>query len=83
MKKMGFKVQIIILQKNKKLYLYIKDIMNKHYRKSIKKRSLKNLRGGWSFFNQSVAPSQECDPNNLSMIKDYTGMATNYKNCCF
>jgi len=57
-------------------------MMNKHYRKSIKKRSLKNLRGGWSFFNQSVAPSQECDPNNLSMIKDYTGMATNYKNCC-
>lgn len=55
---------------------------SKSYRKSTKNKSRKNLLGGWGFSNQPVAPSGECDPNNLSMIKDYTGMATNYQKCC-
>jgi len=55
---------------------------SKSYRKSTKNKSRKNLLGGWGFSNQPVVPSGECDPNNLSMLKDYNGMSTNYQKCC-
>ena len=62
--------------------MYILYMKSKSHRKSKKNKSRKNLIGGWGFSSQPVVPSGECDPNNLSMIKDYTGMATNYQKCC-
>ena len=52
--------------------------------KKSKKKYMKSKKGG--FFNfwsnkPKVTPS-ECDPNNLSMIKDAKSMHANYQTCC-
>jgi hypothetical protein len=52
--------------------------------KTRKNKSHKNKKGGFLNFlssNQSVLPSQ-CDPNQLSMIKDKYAMANQYQKCC-
>ena len=57
---------------------------SKRYNKMRKNKSRKNKKGGFlNFFssNSTVVPS-ECDPNNLSMIKDTKSMQDNYQKCC-
>ena len=57
---------------------------SKRYNKMRKNKSRKNKKGGFfNFFssNSTVVPS-ECDPNNLSMIKDTKSMKDNYQKCC-
>lgn len=57
---------------------------SKRYNKMRKNKSRKNKKGGFlNFFssNKSVVPS-ECDPNQLSMIKDKYEMQTQYQKCC-
>jgi hypothetical protein len=48
------------------------------------KKSHKNKRGG--FFNSSkknyAAPLGDCDPNNLTSIKDPKALHENYQKCC-
>ena len=57
---------------------------SKRHNKMRKNKSRKNKKGGFfNFFssNSTVIPS-ECDPNNLSMIKDTKSMKDNYQKCC-
>ena len=57
---------------------------NKRHLKSMKKskRHLRSKKGGFfNFWKPKVVPS-ECDPNNLSMIKDAKSMHANYQTCC-
>jgi hypothetical protein len=57
---------------------------SKRHNKMRKNKSRKNKKGGFfNFFsnNSTVVPS-ECDPNNLSMIKDTKSMKDNYQKCC-
>jgi len=56
----------------------------KHYRKINKRKSKKSKKGGFfNFFskNSNVLPN-ECNPNNLSMIKGSTALHANYQKCC-
>ncbi len=65
----------------------IKKSMKKQKRikKSMKKSMKKNKTKKGGFFNlfgkKKVVPA-ECDPNNLSMIKDAKSMHANYQTCC-
>jgi hypothetical protein len=57
----------------------------KSYRKNMRKnkKSRKNKKGGFFFGSKpTVAPSAECDPNNLVNIQDSTEMHSNYQKCC-
>jgi hypothetical protein len=57
---------------------------SRRYNQLRKNRSRKNKKGGFfNFFSSKpkVVPT-ECDPNNLSMIKDANSMQENYKKCC-
>jgi len=57
-----------------------KSHKNRRYRKN---KSRKNKKGGlFNFFSSSKTVPSECDPNNLSMIKDPKSMHANYQTCC-
>ncbi len=48
------------------------------------KKSRKIKKGGFFFNNKNnyVAPSGECDPNNLTSIKGSSALHQNYQKCC-
>ena len=52
--------------------------------KSHNKRSRRNIKGGFFPSNnyEPIASSDECDPNNLSMIKGSQDLQANYQKCC-
>ena len=56
----------------------MKSKRHKNIRKNI---SHINKKGGFFFSKPSIVPA-ECDPNQLSMIKDYTEMHSKYQTCC-
>jgi hypothetical protein len=50
---------------------------------SRKNKSRKQKRGGFFFGNKpTVAPSAECDPNNLVNIQGSNELHANYQKCC-
>jgi len=49
---------------------------------SRKNKSRKQKRGGFFFSKPAVAPSAECDPNNLVNIKGSNELHANYQKCC-
>ena len=51
--------------------------------KSKRNKSLRKLnkKGGFFSSKPTIVPS-DCDPNQLSMIKDYTEMHAKYQKCC-
>lgn len=47
------------------------------------KHTRKNKKGGFFFSkNDYVAPSTECDPNNLASISGSNALHENYQKCC-
>ena len=57
----------------------------KSYRKNMRKnkKSRKNKKGGFFFGSKpTVAPSAECDPNNLVNIQGSQALHANYQTCC-
>lgn len=49
---------------------------------SRKNKSRKQKRGGFFFSKPAVAPSAECDPNNLVNIQGSEALHENYQKCC-
>ena len=55
----------------------------KSYKKMRNRRSRKNKKGGFFFGSKpTVAPSAECDPNNLVNIQGTDALHANYQKCC-
>ena len=56
----------------------------KSYKKMRNRRSRKNKKGGFFFGSNkaTVAPSAECDPNNLVNIQGTDALHANYQKCC-
>ena len=56
----------------------------KSYKKMRNRRSRKNKKGGFFFGSKptTIAPSAECNPNNLVNIQGSEALHANYQKCC-